>query len=302
MLTPEYMQKYCEGNPLVSVRKQAPNTTILKYKNKVFYKNLWTPELCELRGTVVDDNWDIVQRPLTKIFNYGERFAPKIHRDSPVTAVRKINGFMAAATWRNGKLFVSTTGSTSSDFVELAKMHLKAYKDMFHAFNNLTFIFEIVDETDPHVIVEKTGVYLLNTREKDWNAARHFYIEIYLDKIAQDYGLLRPEWKSYNTFEELKQHSKKVNHEGFVIRDNNGNELKIKSPYYLTTKFLGRKTEEKLDQIISNPKESKKIIDEEFYSVLDYLSTRKDDFINMDEQSRFAFVREYFDNEILKNE
>ena len=301
--TAEHMRQYCENNPLVSVRKQAPNTTILKYKNKVFYRNLWTPELCEFRGTVVDDDWNIVQRPFTKIFNYGEKNAPKIHRNEPVIAVRKVNGFMAAATVRDKKeFFVSTTGSTSSDFVELAINHLNKQPiiDMLVGLSEITAIFEIVDPSDPHVIPENVGAHLLGFRLKDWNAQQHLFSESHLDELALESGVHRPEWKAYSNFQDVKNDLRNINHEGFVVRDYNGNELKMKSPYYLVTKFLGRKTQEKLDQIISNPEEAKKIIDEEFYSVLDYLSTRKDDFINMSEQERFSFVREYFDNEIIK--
>ena len=45
MITKEYMKAYVESNEhLISVKKQAPGITVLKYKNKVFYKNLWTPE------------------------------------------------------------------------------------------------------------------------------------------------------------------------------------------------------------------------------------------------------------------
>ncbi len=42
--------------------------TLLKYKPKVFYKNLWNtgPQLLEARGHVIDENGECVSRPFKK--------------------------------------------------------------------------------------------------------------------------------------------------------------------------------------------------------------------------------------------
>jgi len=201
----EYMKKYVEDNEhLISVKKQAPNTIVLKYKNKVFYKNLWTPELCELRGTVVDDNFDIVNRPFTKIFNMGEKKAPPISDHESVTAVEKINGFMAAATIHDGELFISTTGSIASDFVDMAREHIE--KLNWHKMEpDFTYIFEICDERDPHVVPENFGAYLLGVRHKSWDSPQHSMIEDALDMLAQNLGCYRPRHHRFSTFAEAKR-------------------------------------------------------------------------------------------------
>ena len=300
MITRERMKAYAEANEhLVSIKKQAPNTIVLKYKNKVFYKNLWTPELCEFRGTVVDDDYNIVQRPFTKIFNYGESKAPTIHRDSPVTGVEKINGFMAAATVRDGHLFISTTGSIASDFVDLARKHIEKL-EWWKMLPGFTYIFEICDESDPHIVPETFGAYLLGVRMKLWEAPQHAFDEDGVDQLAEEIGAMRPNWMRFDTFQELKDTVRGVRHEGFVIWDDHGNELKIKSPYYLATKFLGRKTPERLEKLLADPREAKKALDEEYYVVLDYLAERKDEFMAMEEQDRMAFLRDFFDREVMK--
>lgn len=299
-ITKERMKAYVETHEaLISVKKQAPNTTVLKYKNKVFYKGLWTPELCELRGTVVDDNFDIVQRTFTKIFNVGEDKAPKIADDSPVTAVEKVNGFMGAASLRDGKLFVSTTGSIASDFADLARKHIEAL-NIDAMLPDLTYTFEICDETDRHIVPELFGAHLLGAREKTWGSAQHALSERTLDQTALAMGAMRPKWAKYDTFQELKDKVRTVNHEGFVIWDDFGNEVKIKSPYYLATKFLGRKTVERMEKILDDPREAKKILDEEYYVVIDYLATHKETFMEMTEWERMMFLRDFFDREILK--
>lgn len=47
MITNESMRKFVEDNPHLVSRKKTSidGLYVLKYKNKVFYKNLWTPEL-----------------------------------------------------------------------------------------------------------------------------------------------------------------------------------------------------------------------------------------------------------------
>lgn len=295
-LNAAHMKQFVERNKgLVRALHVNENMIVLKYHNKVFYKNLWTPEMCELRGTIVDRDFNIIQRPFTKIFNYGER-KTRIARDDMVIAPRKVNGFMAAATIHDGKLLVSTTGSVTSDFADLARTWLEPKKYAF--LDKYTYIFEICDPTDPHVIPEEYGAWLLGVRAKKWDTPNHLFDESELDQFAENYGFFRPEWERIR-FSGLVKKSKTVNHEGFVCWNDRGDELKIKSPFYLATKFLGRKTDAKLDQILSDPESVRKIIDEEFYGVLEHLATVKDDFIAKTEHERFAYLRDYFENEVL---
>ena len=141
---------------------------------------------------------------------------------------------------------------------------------------------------------------MLGCRLKEWGADQHFFSEARLDEVALVIGAMRPNWRRYDTYAELKAEVSKVKHEGFVIWDDAGNEIKIKSPYYLATKFLGRKTEKRLNEILDDPREAKKILDEEFYVVLDYVAENKDKFIAMTEQERYEFLREFFDKEIME--
>ena len=293
------MRAYVQANEhLVSVKKQAPNTTVLKYKNKVFYKDLWTPELCELRGTVVDDDYNIIQRPPTKIFNAHEKKAPRLLVTKPCTASEKINGFMGCATIHKNELFVSTTGSIASDFADLAEHHIMMLA-WFKMNPDLSYTFEICDPTDPHIVPEVYGAYLLGARYKTWDADQHALTETELDAEADKLGCRRPNWHRYDTYAKLKEEARTVKHEGFVVWDDFGNEIKIKSPYYLATKFLGRKTEKRLNEILDDTRAAKQILDEEYYIVLDHLAENKDAFMVLTEQERFAYLRDFFDREVL---
>ena len=78
----------------------------------------------------------------------------------------------------------STTGSLDSSFVQMAKEHLEKYQNLFVAKPNYTFLFEIVDEKDPHIIEEELGEYLLACRDVltgelvNQDELRHFVGEI----------------------------------------------------------------------------------------------------------------------------
>ena len=73
---------------------------VVKYKRKVFYNNLWTPELELCRGLVLDTNDNIVALPFTKIYNYGvEANAPTFGRNHFTAAVElHVNGNKVPAT------------------------------------------------------------------------------------------------------------------------------------------------------------------------------------------------------------
>ena len=122
------LEQYATTHPdLVTMRQSLryPALQVVKYKNRVFYDNLWNPELTRMRGLVVDEHWNVIVRPFDKIFNHGEKFAPKWGHGEPVIAVRKINGFMACLTKDEDYGYVvSTTGSLDSPFVQMAEEHL----------------------------------------------------------------------------------------------------------------------------------------------------------------------------------
>jgi len=280
------IREFVEKNPgLVSRRESItyPGLFVLKYKKKVFFDNLWTEELMETRGMVVDKNWNIVVHPFTKIFNHHEN-GTDIPRDEEVIATRKVNGFLGCVTQYQGKNLVSTTGSLDSDFVKLASKYIQDVRTI----PDHTYMFEICDPLDPHIIPEEPGAYLIGLRD---NRTGQMFSEYYLDGVAEELNLLRPEFFR-GRFSEVVAKSKIVKHEGFVVYGKRTT-LKIKSPYYLTSKFFARKNMDKLATLISNPSSLKQTLDEEYYPLIDHLALNKEKFVSLDEQSRLDFIRNF---------
>jgi hypothetical protein len=293
------LKKFVAENPnLVTMKPAGDGIFVLKYKRKVFYDNLWNDYLEECRGTIVDEDFNVVSRPFTKIYNYGiEDKAPTLSADTVVTAHRKVNGFMAAVTVRNGELLVSTTGSTANDFVDYAKEMMAKHAplaDWLMVLNTadtegMTFMFECVHPSDPHIIVEKPGMYLLGYRENSWDSKVGHSPVVIID-LASALNCFHAESFTTN-MAQLQVMAKECKHEGFVFYTEDGVSAKIKSPYYLTSKWVARNP--RTDKLVDLNKDIKHNLDEEYYPLVDAIRANITEYTAMNEQTRLSWVRNF---------
>lgn len=282
--------------------------SVLKYKNNVFWDNLWhtDPRLLECRGMVVDAEDNVVIWPFTKIFNRFEN-GTDLPADKVVDAVRKVNGFMASAGVYKGQLVVSTTGTLESEFAVMAKNHIiSECNDIEHFIKwaesaKATFLFEICDPSDPHIVAEDAGAYLIGVRIQNPDGTSFMLPEGALDGIANVTKFKRPVIHQMIKFSDVVEMSKKCQHEGYVVREPNypfSLILKIKSPHYLAKKFLMRGGQNKWDMIWDNPEEAKKRVDEEYYGLIDWLrwAWEKEEWAMQDSQHRRMILEKYFED------
>ena len=288
----EELKKYVETSGLVNMKEAGEGIYVLKYKKKVFYDNLWNEYIAECRGSVIDKDFNLVAYPFTKIYNYGiEKEAPVLDDQTQVTAFRKVNGFMVSVSYHNNEVLVSTTGSTSGDYVAMAKeMMLKhmPWADWQMAMMNddcrdMTFMFEACHKNDPHIIPEVEGLHLLGYREKTWGSKVGHDLEM-LDQLSNMFNCHKVEGVE-TTVGELVKMSKSCKHEGYVAYTTDGQAFKIKSPAYLVQKALARKKD-----IFSLNKE---LVEEEYFPLVDHLSNMRDEFNSLDEQARLEYIRSF---------
>lgn len=262
------------------------DVTLFKYKQQVFYKSLWNedPMIVESRGLIRDNETDdIVTYPFTKVFNLHEN-GTTVDDEVRVVCPRKVNGFMAAASLYKGEVLVSTTGTIDSDFAKLAREvlepDLEYIKQTLTFKPNCTMMFEIVHPSDPHIVDEVPGAYLIGMRRN--YIGSDLLPECYLDFIAMDTNLRRPEvWRG-----KFKDLPLDVRHEGYMVRDSEtGKTLcKIKSKYYLFTKFWMRS---KKAYTIAD-------VDEEFYDLVNSIRATytEAEWSDLDPQSRRKFIED----------
>ena len=292
------LKKYVETSGLVNMKDAGPGIYVLKYRKKVFYDSLWNEYIAECRGSIVDKDFNLVAYPFTKIYNYGiEKEAPVLSDDTQVTAFRKVNGFMVACTWYNGDVLVSTTGSTDSDYVGYAKEMMlthMCWEDWQMALANvecqgMTFMFECVHPEDPHIVQEKPGMYILGFRANVWNS-KVGHDPFFLQALGRMFNCYVPESITTNMLR-LKELAKECKHEGYVAYTADGVSFKIKSPYYLTSKWVARNP--RTDKLVDMNKDIKHNLDEEYYPLVDAIRANIVEYTAMDEQARLAWVRNF---------
>ena len=81
-----------------------------------------------------------------------------------------------------------------------------------------------------------------------------------------------------------------MEHEGFMVFDADTGEMlfKLKSPYYLISKFLGRSNEGNISR-----KLDKRHVDEEFYPLIDHIRDHREAFNAMPELDKIAFIQAF---------
>lgn len=300
----EHLKLFVEQNPkLVKMTESTiyPGLFVLKYTRRVFYDNLWCDELEHCRGTIVDRDFNVISRPFTKIYNLGiEAKAPVLSEDTMVTAFRKVNGFMTAMTWYQGDILVSTTGSTDSEYVAMAKEMMlthQSWADWQLAFNRtdmdgMTFMFECAHPNDPHIIPERSGLYLLGYRENTWNS-KVGHDPFTLMELGHVFRCFVSESMTTN-LARLHQLVKECRHEGYVAYTEEGEAFKIKSPHYLVNKWVTRNP--RTDKLVDLNRDIKHQIDEEYYGLIDAIRLNIEAYTAMTEQERLAWVRNHMES------
>lgn len=278
---------------------------IYKYAKKVHFKRLWktNPVFEKARGLVLDIAGNIVVHPFDKIYNYGEYDTGlTVEKDRSVHVVEKLNGFLGCISKHpfKNELLLSTTGSLTSPFIqyisdfitpELESNLLNYFKN-----NKQTLMFEVIHPEDKHIIEyapEQHGLWLIGARGLNFNDKPES--EINLDKIASKIGFRRGFWYEAK-FGEVLEKLQNSELEGFMIRDASNDEtlMKIKTNYYLVTKFIGRLGPKMTELMFTKPEKFKQDhVDEEFYPMVDYIvkDKSKEDFESMDPKERVEYVR-----------
>lgn len=292
----------------LATRSQMGPLRLYKYSKRVFYENLWdsAPALTKARGLVLDLAGKVVLHPFDKTFNYGENGAGADLADEElVVAVDKLNGFLASVTAhpvQKGELLVTTQGSFSGDFVEFARGYLKdkvtrASVGRWLSQRDATLCFEVLHPEDPHIIeygADMHGLHLIGVRGNAEDALP--WTEEQVDQAAAEMGLRRPAWRRCS-FGALREELSRAQHEGWMVRADTPEQpfvLKLKTPHYLTVKFIGRLSETKIKHMFKNPGSFKQTLDEEFFPLVDSLVLQHTEraFIEMAETERVAVVRE----------
>lgn len=278
--------------------------TLYKYTSKAFFTpTAWDdyPQIKLARGVVVGLHGNPVSQPFPRTFNYLERDT-KLPPDTDIIAVEKLNGFLVSTflhPYDPTQVVVTCSGSFQGDYVEYAKslLYKKGLYGRVLAWlqenPETTLLWEAIHPEDPHIIQYGPGDYglhLIGGGVLD----KGFEREEQLDAIASDLQTPRPVWFPC-TFADAVSKSHHVEHEGFMIRlaSDGTFALKLKSPYYLRTKFLARMTPKKSKFMYAQPERFKRELDEAFWPLIDAVTGQigQDTWLNWSDVERRDFVQ-----------
>lgn len=245
------------------------------------YDNLWNDVIINFaRGHSFDQNMErLVCNPFPKTFNPGEPRGFLFPEDQTVNYAVKVNGFMLAATMHDGELYVSTTGTTTSDFAKLGRSWLQksgCANIIEEDGGQHTYIYEVCDQTDPHIVTELPGIYLIGKRANSIEDNRFNLIQ----------------FSPFGRFGDVQKEVDFVTHEGFMCWTENKC-VKLKSPFYQVLKKIARSNT--LDKMVSNAKKSQAShAGHPVFSKAENYDFNWNDLFELDEQSRLALLRQHF--------
>ena len=202
----------------------------------------------EARGIIIDMNTlEVVCWPFRKFGNYFESYVDEIDW-STARCQEKLDGSIIKLFWNKytNEWQWATNGVIDARNSECSSLFSNTFYDIIKKADNLkdinfdildktkTYIFELVGPENQIVIrYDNIHLYHLGTRSN-----------IDGQEYNEDIGIEKPKEYSLHSFEDCLEAAEKLNvntlvdHEGFVVVDDNWNRIKIKSPSYVAMHHL----------------------------------------------------------------
>lgn len=251
--------------------------TIYNYSKYCQFKSQWNEITLQCRGLILDKDYNIIAKPFSKFFNLEEE---KSIPNEPYTIYEKLDGSLGILFYYDG-WHIATRGSFTSEQSVRAKQILdQKYSHLLSSLNtDWTYLFEI--------IYPENRIVLDYGNQEDLILLGIINRKTLQEEELKDYGFpyLKPSQYDGMNFKELKDLNLQ-NHEGFVIKFENGKRIKIKFEDYvrlhgIVTEFSNKKVWEMLrdgkdineligivpDEFFQKVKEVKEDIEKQFNNI-----------------------------------
>jgi len=211
---------------------------LYNYTRKCSFDKAWNETTLLCRGLILDGEGNIVSLPLPKFFNWGELTTEqqKKYEKMSFTATEKLDGSCGIAWKHNGQYGIATRGSFSSEQAIWATNLLNTkYKNLlpYIRFENVTLVFEIIYPKNRVVVNygDFADIVLIAVMNNETGEDISFE-----DIVADDVLNIFERVTHYPNLEHLDfediQKQNATNREGYVIRFENGDRVKLKFDEY----------------------------------------------------------------------
>lgn len=189
---------------------------IYNYSQKTQFERRWNDETMQCRGLITDVYRNIVSRPLPKFFNYGEVPTPT----GSFTVHEKVDGVLGISYFVGGKPYIATRGRFDSEGAIVANSLLKEYDCQLDP--SLTYMFEIIHPVT-QIVVDYPVDELVFLAAVETATGSEVDVDLPMRK-PQVFDLSLEEVLTYE----------RSNFEGFILKFEGGERLKVKLEEYLS--------------------------------------------------------------------
>ena len=278
------IKEYIKGGYISVQQHPTADLRIYNYTHKTQYKSFWNNETKQCRGLITDLDDNIVSRPFSKFFNYGEVKDQIPNEEFEV--YEKKDGSLGVLYWIDDKPYLTTRGSFTSEqakkgtgILQNKYSHVKLNKDY-------TYLFEIIYPENRIVVDYKDieDIYLLAIIDTKTGEDLPF---------TNDIGFPIVEKYDYDNLSEILKIQDKDT-EGFVIKYKSGFRVKIKFDEYLRLhRLLTGITARNIWDDLRNKRDMSKLFDhvpDEFHKwVTNKINELENNFKQIEEQA----IRDY---------
>ena len=301
----ETLNNYIDKNLIVANKHPEYDIWILNYSPKTQGSGFWDDYTLSCRGLVIDADGNILARPFQKFKNYEEHDPKEIDLTQPFVIYEKLDGSLIIVFYYEVKRewIVASRGSFISEQAMEAKKMMGLKTDRLN--KNCTYLFEIIYPENRIVVDygERRELVLLA------NIITETGEEIPHDELVRLYSSYFTVVRLFDMGEitdlaQLKELDED-NHEGFVIRFEDGFRVKVKfSEYVRLHGILTNVSNLTVWEHLKNNYDFDELLDrvpDEFYNWLKKTAAQlQSQYHEIERQALLEFVRIYHVNEITE--
>ncbi|MCL2597534.1 MAG: hypothetical protein FWD66_07750 [Paludibacter sp.] len=223
---------------------------LYNYSKRAQHFDVWNEATCACRGMILNYKMNIVSRPFRKFFSYQE-VVPQILPHGKFTVTEKIDGSLGISYWYAGNWHIATRGSfTGKQAIRANRiLHQKYEVNLPKMKSEYTYLFEIIYPENSIIVDygQREELVLLAVIDTDTGNEIFDFENLTFSKPKIFDGI--------NSFDDVMKLNCN-NAEGFVLRFESGERLKIKfEGYKRLHKIMLGITENKVWNYISKDKD-----------------------------------------------